>query len=262
MADISHEHDQQDAKRRRTAIAAYRWWDRFGWLRWLFSRGGENAGMLLAAGVVAGTAGWTVTDTIDSRSRGKFLRPVVNAERLSPSTQAFVLEGIDEQGRRADFDLIVANKDFTWERGSTDRLTQAGQPMPRGDIDKVLLDELVRARLKQAKQLIAVGAASQEGDPTAEVQRAAKRAEKIAEWIVPHSEKETPIWTLNLGQYKDPCDTCDTAETTWQRPFLLIAVRRAAWGVDLGEALSDALSSASNLPSTDRYSTYALSRYR
>ncbi len=260
MAEV--EHDDKNRKRRRAVIAGYRWWDRFGWLRWLFSRGGENAGMLFAATVIGSTAAWTVGDTVDSRWRGKFLRPVVNAERLSPSTQAYVLEGTDSQGRRADFDLIVANKDFTWERGSTERLTREGALMSRGDIDKVLLDELVRARLKQAKQLIAVGTASQEGDPQAEVFRAAKRAEKIAEWIVPLAEKETPIWTLNLGQYKEPCETCDTAATNWQRPFLLIAVRRAAWGVDLGEALNDALSSASNLPATDRYSAYALSRYR
>jgi hypothetical protein len=260
VAELEHEDD--DRKRRRAVIAGYRWWDRFGWLRWLFSRGGENAGMLFAATVIGGTAAWTVSDTVDSRWRGKFLRPVVNAERLSPSTQAYVLEGMDRQGRRADFDLIVANKDFTWERGSTERLTREGALLSRGDIDKVLLDELVRARLKQAKQLIAVGTASQEGETQQELLRAGKRAEKTAEWIMPLAEKDVPVWTLNLGQYKDPCDTCDTAETNWQRPFLLIAVRRAAWGVDLGEALADALSSASNLPETDRYSAYALSRYR
>ncbi len=86
--------------------------------------------------------------------------------------------------------------------------------------------------------------------------------QRTPQWIMPLVGKDMPVWTLNLGQYTDPCDTCDTAETNWQRPFLVIAVRRAAWGVNLGEALADALSSASNLPSTDRYSTYALTRYR
>lgn len=261
MAEATHDEDRNQ-DRRRKAIAAYRWWDRFGWLRWLFSRGGENAGLLFAATVIGGTSAWTVADTVDSRWRGKFLRPVINAERLSPTTQAYVLEGIDEQGRRADFDLIVANKDFTWERGSTERLTREGKVLARGEIDRLLFDDLVRARLRQAKQLIAIGTASQEGDERQELFRAGKRAEQTAQWIMPLADKDVPVWTLNLGQYKEPCETCDTAETNWQRPFLLIAVRRASWGVDLGEALADALSSASNLPSTDRYSTYALTRYR
>lgn len=261
MAELTHD-DDEDRKRRRAAVAAYRWWDRFGWLRWLFSRGGENAGRMFAASVIAGTGLWTVADTVDSRWRGKFLKPIVNAERLSPSTQAFVIEGIDEQGRRADFDLIVANKDFTWERGSTERLMREDKVLARADLDRLILDEHVRARLKQAKQIIAVGTASQEGDSQQELFRAGKRAEQTAQWIMPLVGKDMPVWTLNLGQYTDPCDTCDTAETNWQRPFLVIAVRRAAWGVNLGEALADALSSASNLPSTDRYSTYALTRYR
>ncbi|MBL8564123.1 MAG: hypothetical protein JNM89_00230 [Hyphomicrobiaceae bacterium] len=255
-------HDEDEGKGRRAVVAGYRWWNRYGWLRWLFARGGENAGLLTAAMVVAGTGAWTVTDTIDSRARGKFLRPVVTAEELSPGTKAFVLEGVDNAGRRADFDLIVANSDFTWERGSTERLARADKPLTRAELDSLVLDELVRARLKLAKQLIAVGTASQEGDPQQEIVRAGKRAEQAAQWIEPLAEKDTPIWTLNLGQYKDPCEACNTEATNWQRPFLVVAVRRAAWGVDIGEALSDALSSASNLPSTDRYSAFAMSRHR
>lgn len=262
MSSQVRDENEDDGKHRRAAVAAYRWWNRYGWLRWLFSRGGENAGLLMAATVIAGTGAWTAADTIESRARGKFLRPVATAEQLSPGTKAFVLEGLDNAGRRADFDLIVANSEFTWEHGATDRLTRGSQPLTKADVERLVLDDLVRERLKLAKQIIAVGTASQEGDPQQEILRAARRAEQTAQWIAPLTAKETPIWTLNLGQYKDPCEACNTDTTNWQRPFLIVSVRRAAWGVDLAEALSDALSSASNLPSADRYTAFAMSRHR
>lgn len=258
--DPTTKHKEEDE--RHTVVVAYRWWQRFRWLRWLFASGGENAGKLLAASVIAGTTAWTATDTIESRSRSKFLNPVINAESLSPATRAFVIEGSDQAGRRAEFDLIVANSQYTWERGSTERLARNEKPLSRAEIDSEVLDDLVRARLKLAKQLIAVGTASQEGDPQEEIVRAGKRAEQAAQWIAPFADENTPIWTLNLGQYRDPCEACDTDATNWQRPFIVVAVRRASWGVDLGEALAAALASTSNLPSVDRYSAYAMSRHR
>ncbi len=255
-----HEHDSYD--RRSGALVAYRWWERSGWLRWLFSRGGEMAGRLFAAGVIAGTGTWITWDLVDARYRGKFLLPVISAERLSPATLAYVIQGSDQSGRSADFDLIVADKTFTWEHGSTERLMRNDQAMSSKDVEQIILDALVRARLKTAQQMIAVGTASEEGDPTQETHRAGKRAERTAQWLATIIEPKTPLWTLNLGQYKQPCASCDTNETSWQRPFLVIAVQRAAWGVDIGEALSDALASTSNLPSPDRYSAFALARFR
>ncbi|MCB1520155.1 MAG: hypothetical protein KDJ37_06215 [Hyphomicrobiaceae bacterium] len=262
MTQHHHSEDANKDDRRRTVVAAHRWWDRYGWLRWLFSRGGENAGRLAASFFIAGVGAWTLWDTYEARSRGKFLLPIANVERLSPSTFAYVIQGADAGGRRVDFDLIVANKDFSWQRGSTEKLERSGKALSLEVLNSVLFDELVRARLRVAKELIAVGTASQEGDPTEETYRAGQRAEQTAKWVKPVLETGIPIWTLNLGQYRDPCTACETSETAWQRPFLLVAVRRAAWGVDLAEALADALGSASNLPSPDRYSTFGLSRYR
>lgn len=254
--------EDDDRKRRRGAVAAYRWWERFGWLRWLFGRGGENAGLLFATAAIVGVAGWTAIDMVEARYRTKYLRSVAQAERLSPSTVAYLIEGTDSNGRRAVFDLIVANKSFTWRHGATDQLEQDGRPLKREDVGTIIIDDLVRARLRSAKELIAVGTASQEGEPTQELVRAGKRAEQTAQWLQPALGGDTPIWTLNLGQYQVPCESCETNETNWQRPFLIVAVREAAWGVDIGEALADALAGSSNLPSPDRYSAFGLSRFR
>lgn len=258
--NIDASDDQND--RRRGAVAAYRWWDRIGWLRWLFDRGGEMAGRLFAAGVIATAGGWTAVDMIDARARGKFLLPTISAERLSPATHAYVIQGVDQNGRRADFDLIVADKEFTWERGSTERLMRADAAMTKADIERVIFDPLVRARLEGAKQLIAVGTASEEGDASKETYRAGKRAEQTASWLASVTSKDVPLYTLNLGQYKQPCEACNTAQTDWQRPFLVVAVQRYAFGADIGEALADALSATSNLPAPERYSAYALARFR
>lgn len=254
--------DYEERDRRTGALVAYRWWERIGWLRWLFSRGGEMAGRLFAAAVIAGTSGWIAWDTYDARLRNKFLRPIVAAERLSPATHAYVIQGLDTEGRRADFDLIVADKAFTWERGSTEQLARDDKPLTPDEVKNVILDPLVRARLRSARQLIAVGTASEEGDPTKEKHRAGLRAERTAQWLSAVTDDKLPLWTLNLGQYQQPCQSCDTNETSWQRPFLIVAVQRAAWGTDIAEALADALASASNLPSPERYSTFALARFR
>lgn len=259
-SDIDASSEQHDS--RRGAVAAYRWWDRVGWMRWLFDRGGEMAGRLFAAGVIATVGGWTAVDMIDARARGKFLLPTITAERLSPSTHAYVIQGADQNGRRADFDLIVADKEFTWEHGSTERLMRANTPMTKADIEHTIFDSLVRARLQGAKQLIAVGTASEEGDSSKETYRAGKRAEQTASWLASVTGKDVPLYTLNLGQYRQPCEACNTAQTDWQRPFLVIAVQRTAFGTDIGEALADALSATSNLPAPERYSAYALARFR
>lgn len=261
---MARQHDPhfEERDRRTGALVAYRWWERIGWMRWLFSRGGEMAGRLFAAGVIASVGAWTAWDAYDARARSKFLRPLISAERLSPATHAYVIQGVDSAGRRADFDLIVADKAFTWERGSAERLARNNQPLTGDDVQSIILDPLVRARLKSAKQLIAVGTASEEGDPTQETHRAGRRAEQTARWLSAAADKQMPLWTLNLGQYQHPCEACDTNETSWQRPFLVIAVQQAAWGTDLAEALADALDSASNLPAPERYSAFALARFR
>ena len=59
----------------------------------------------------------------------------------------------------------------------------------------------------------------------------------------------TPIWTLNLGQYRDPCANCETGGTSWQRPFIVIAVKETDPGTNVGEALTDAMSGKEKLPS-------------
>jgi hypothetical protein len=74
---------------------------------------------------------------------------------------------------------------------------------------------------------------------------------------------DAPIWMLNLGQFKGGCKAAATGDSTArQRPLILVGVRSAEDGVNLGEAFADAMSDKTNLPSRDCYTSFNLTRYR
>ena len=87
------------------------------------------------------------------------------------------------------------------------------------------------------------------------------RANRIAAWVKAAVDPSIPMSTLNLGRYLEPCSDCETGDTSWQRPFIVIAVKQADSGTNIGEALQNAMSGKENLPSPSRYSTFALAQY-
>ncbi len=66
---------------------------------------------------------------------------------------------------------------------------------------------------------------------------------------------------VEFGRYVEPCVECEDADTSWQRPFIVIAVRKAEDGTHISEALADAMSDTINLPSPARYSTFAFTKF-
>lgn len=182
--------------------------------------------------------------------------------RWSPNSVVYLLDGRDRQGRRATFEMLVLKKGFDWARGSSDELMLDGEQLDGAKAMAAAFDPKVRDNLGNARELIAVGAASQEGDPQREFARAGRRASKIAGWLAALAAPEVPIWTLNLGQYTEPCEACETGDTSWQRPFIVIGVREADPLVDIGEALTTALSGKANVPSLARYSAFEMRKYR
>ena len=190
--------------------------------------------------------------------------PIANLARQtrwSPNSVVYLLEGRDRQGRRAAFDLVVLKKGFHWAHGSSKDLVRDGEQLEEDKAFAAAFDFDVRINLAKSRELIGVGAASQEGDPQRELDRAGQRARQTAEWLKMLAAPETPIWTLNLGQYSEPCETCESGGTSWQRPFIVVGVREAEPNVDIGEALASAMSGKSNLPSPARYSAYEFRRY-
>jgi hypothetical protein len=239
------------------------WWDRLAWFFGLFK---TNAGMAV---LVASTGAAGTYAAIELKRN--FIEPMkMETAALKPQEEVrqtrtstvFAIEGKDKAGRRGTFDVVVLNKSFLWVRGSADELEKDGKTIPAPELAAAVLDEEVRAALSDAREVIAVGTASQEGSATEEVARAERRARRAATLIGDAVAANVPVWTLNLGQYRDPCTDCETGGTSWQRPFIVIAVKTLEPDTNVGEALTDAMSGKEKLPSPASYSTFALSRFR
>jgi len=182
-------------------------------------------------------------------------------QTLGNDAMLYLVSGRDAKGRTAHFDVIVLRKDIAWVKGSTEQITRNGQVLDGVQFKRVVFLNEVGQRLTAARQLIAVGVASQEGEQSSEESRASERARKIGLWLSEASGIGRGIWTLSLGQYREPCLECETSETSWQRPIVVIGLRRSEAGLVLGEALADALQGLSNLPSPSRYTKFDLQKF-
>lgn len=205
--------------------------------------------------------GLVIKDAMLSSSKDKSGLERIAVQRWNDRTLVFPIEGRDSEGRQARFDVVILTKTYGWVKGSTTELERGDVLLSATDIESEVLAPQMRQGLGSARELIAVGLASVEGDVEREVQRGGLRATRVAEWVRAAVGPSKPIMTLNLGRYLELCSDCETDDTSWQRPFMVIAIKDYDAGADIGEALRDAMSGKANLPSPDRYSTFALARY-
>lgn len=258
-------------RRLKTAWRAWRlydkssgWYNRVDWLLSLFKTKAASLVAVAAVGTASTVGVVAIRDKVESLKPPAIETAAIApaAERQTKNSVVFAIEGKDKAGRRGTFDVVVLNKSFLWVRGSAEDLEKDGKAIPGAEVASAVLDEEVRTALSDAKAVITVGAASQEGNATEEVARAEQRAKQAATLVAPAVGADTPIWALNLGQYREPCSNCETGGTSWQRPFIVIAVKSLEPETNLGEALSDAMAGQAKLPSAKAYSAFALTRYR
>lgn len=257
--------EDDDRLSRRSGLAtAEKTHSRAGWFDWakrLFGSRREALIGALALLFTAGIGGLVIRDALLSSAKDKSgLRRII-AKKWNDRTMAFPIEGQDAAGRNALFDVVVLTKTYGWVKGSTTELERGDKRLSGEDIENEVLAPQLREGLGSARELIAVGLASVEGDIETETQRGGLRANRIAEWVRGAVDPSIPMSTLNLGRYLEVCADCETDDTSWQRPFIVIAVRQADTGANIGEALHNALSDKENLPSPSRYSTFALAKY-
>ncbi len=183
------------------------WHDRINWLLSLLKTKAVMAVSVAAVGT-AGTVGVvSIRDTVET-----YKPPAVETAAIPPApapapevrqtrnSTVFAIEGKDKAGRRGAFDVVVLNKSFLWVRGSAEDLEKDGKTIPRADVAAAVLDDEVRAALSDAKEVITVGTASQEGSAAEEVARAERRARAAAALVSGHVSEHTPISPLNIGQ--------------------------------------------------------------
>lgn len=228
----------------------------------LFGRGIERTIGLTTLAFIALITGFVIKDAVFANAKDKSGVKASLIQRIGDNARSYSIEGYDNQGRYALFDVVVLTKDYGWVQGSSDELERAGRRLSQRDIEDRILAPRLRSEIASAEHVIAVGLASQEGELKREIARGQDRARATASMIRSAVSENVPIYTLNLGRYLEPCEACETEDTSWQRPFVVIAVREADRGANLRQALHMALSDTTNLPSPARYSTFDLSRYR
>lgn len=249
--------------RGRKGWKAYDWLDRVRWLfQQLFQTKAEMALIAGSTALVGGVAGLTLLDAVEARRMAREAPAAVESVRSTENSTVFTIEGLDKAGRRGLFDVVVAKREFLWVKGSADELEKEGKVFKGQDIATAIFDGEVSAALAGAKEIIAVGTASQEGDAAAEKDRAARRAQATAALSQTAIGPDMPVWSLNLGQYREPCAACETSGTSWQRPFIVVAVKNMEDGTNLGEALADAMTGKTTLPSPASYSAFEMSKVR
>lgn len=264
-------------KKVRRAWNIYKWIDRLrnwqDWYTWGYSLLQTKAGVAAALGTTAAmtTAAVVTHNAIVAPEREPFVqtevtplavKPAPEPLRQTQSTLIFAIEGRDKVGRRGTFDVVVAKKQFLWVRGSSEELEKEGKTVSGEALAAEVLDDEVRRSLEAAKEVIAVGTASQEGDAKEETERAGRRAKRTAELVATGIPAAIPISSLNLGQFRGACPSCGATGSNWQRPFMVIAVKDLEPGTILGEALADAMTGKEKLPSPASYSAFVLERVR
>ena len=185
------------------------------------------------------------------------------AEKLKVGDDSILyrIEGEDKEGRAAAFDFITLTNDYKWALGSSSRVLSGGKLIPEAQIANRILAPKVREALANVTDVIGVGLASQDGKRADEEARAIARSKTAAAWIKQAAKPGIGLWALSLGQYdsKD-CKKKEDADSNFDRPVLFVSVRSKAEGVNLQEALANAISGHTNLPDRDCYSRFDLTK--
>jgi hypothetical protein len=157
--------------------------------------------------------------------------------------------GTDSNGNQAAFEfytLIGVNHEYGWEFASWENV-QDGITGETIDVQTFLREKLsdpgLRQRIEAASDVIAVGVSSCEGYRDEEEQRADIRSKVIRRSIESVSViTDGELYLLLLGQYYDEsCSQKSPIQTLDQRSIVIIGVIQKDPGVNLEEAVEDAM---------------------
>ena len=147
----------------------------------------------------------------------------------------------DGEGREASFRIMLFSDEFRWRINSFDSL-ELGDKRPQFTTE-------MKAVLNSAREIICVGASSEEVPPgtsfaqgrAQEEKRAARRAEKIAVWVREALNRPIPVRKLNVGHHA-PTGTDDTSD---QRRMVIILVLDQDADTNIDQSLKTAMAGES-----------------
>ena len=143
----------------------------------------------------------------------------------------------DAKGRRASFRIMLLTDDFRWRLSSTSAVERA---------EGMEFSPQMKAALNDAKEIICVGASSEELPSgvtgnlgrVAEERRAARRAEQIAKWVKTAIGRDIPVRKLNVGYHAPTGELLDTSD---QRRVVIILVLEREESTNIDQALRAAM---------------------
>jgi hypothetical protein len=164
---------------------------------------------------------------------------------LAPPTPPEVVRDVtvrrvaDQRGRQGSFRILLFSDEFRWRIASYQTIEDGGAAAPRFSDDmKKVLDSAV--------EIICVGASSEElpsgvgfrQGRAQEEWRAARRADRIAQWVRESLTKPVPVRKLNIGHHSP---TRSARNTSDQRRVVVILVLEKDPDLNLDESLRTAM---------------------
>lgn len=124
------------------------------------------------------------------------------------------------------FRVFVTSSDLAFDFGHVDRLTLGGRP---ADLEKAILTPVFLSSMRSCRTLVVVGAASQEGEDAAELQRARQRADHVQYAMFSSGLVRCPLYTLTVGRARPSVAraAADPSATAFQRRLIVLAVLEA-----------------------------------
>ena len=143
----------------------------------------------------------------------------------------------DDEGRKATFRIMLFSDEFRWRINSFDAVENGGA--------RPQFTPEMKAVLNSAREIITVGASSEEIPPgtsfpagrVQEEKRAARRAEKIAVWVREALNRPIPVRKLNVGHHAPT----GTDETSDQRRVVIILVLDQDENANIDQSLRSAM---------------------
>lgn len=173
----------------------------------------------------------------------------------------------DNHGNEAKVRVIVLSKDYRWKMNSTTKTETDNDDGP-ATLQNEIRSTKIRHYLKDVADIVVIGAASCEGDPSDEVRRARERAKQLAIWFYDeypnlNTLNYPTLNSLSLGQYKNcPAENASNETeyvgTSWQRQIIIIGIVHKDGGLKLTEVLRETLASLPTIPKTVNYSRFRL----
>jgi hypothetical protein len=203
--------------------------------RWSSLFAGVAWGLSTVAFVIAGVClSYATVVEVDRLTR-------VNAPKPPEvANDVIVRNAKDSQGRRASFRVLLFTDEFRWRMSSYESLESR--------IEEPSFTPEMKAVLDRAREIIVVGASSEEIVPGLSLEagrkreegRAGKRAERIGMWVRQALSKPIPVRKLNVGHYM-PSEKEKANDTSEQRRVVIILVLERENGTNVDEALRSAM---------------------